>query len=559
MTIRVEIAGKGMVAEFPDGTDPSVIDAAIKRDYFSGAASAPPAPEPSPMPAIEGASPWEVGSVPTPGEVAGPAIRHGLPAVAGIAGGMVPGAGVVTGPLAAITTDLALSKLYGERETPDSQRETSFLTDVALGVAPAGLGAAYRAASKLIPAPLESKIASTIRYGIQKGVRPTVAGKGNFPQAEQYYQKAQSAVESIIENKSVLRFTDEAGNAVMGKLPKDLNQFAQAIDQTKRGIFTKYDQMVRASGDLGRTVDLDSVVSELNAFKGNRINQMVGGGGITRADSLIESMAGQKLSLSETQDMVALLNGRMKAFYANPSPDLASSAAIDALTANRLRSALDSAVEKYGYQELKNQYGALRSIEKEVSNRAIVDARKNTKGLIDFSDIASAAEAARAVASMSAGPAAAAGAIKAMKEYYKRLNNPNRIVGKMFSEVDRLIATRGGAIPLKALPPGPRAMPGPPDGSYVRGVPAEVQVTSNLGDVIPGAAPSNAAEQLGRSVAERSALWQSANPGVSAMERAYLGYPYKEPLALPPKGVTTRSIEMLDDWYKKYSVRPQVR
>ena len=74
-----------------------------------------------------------------------------------------------------------------------------------------------------------------------------------------------------------------------------------------------------------------------------------------------------------------------------------------------------------------------------------------------------------------------------MKEYYKRLNNPNRIVGKMFSEVDRLTATRGERS-AESLPV-PRAMPGPPDGSYVRGVPAEVQVTSNLGDVIPGAAP----------------------------------------------------------------------
>ena len=208
---------------------------------------------------------------------------------------MVPGAGFVTGPLAAITTDLALSKLHGARATPDSHPEASFLTDVALGVAPAGLGPAYRAASKLIPSPLESNIASTIRDGIQKSVRPTVAGKGNFPQAEQYYQKAQSAVESIIENKSVLRFTDEAGNAVMGKLPKDLNQFAQAIDQTKRGIFTKYDQMVRASGDR-RTVDLDSVVSVKRSATAS-IRWWAGRdhlGGFA-----IESMAGQKLSLPE--------------------------------------------------------------------------------------------------------------------------------------------------------------------------------------------------------------------------------------------------------------------
>lgn len=74
MPIRVEIEGKGMVAEFPDGTDPSVIDAAIKRDYFGGTPSpapqVPPTPEPPPIPSVEGASPWEAGEVPTGKEVA---------------------------------------------------------------------------------------------------------------------------------------------------------------------------------------------------------------------------------------------------------------------------------------------------------------------------------------------------------------------------------------------------------------------------------------------------------------------------------------------------------
>lgn len=44
MPIRVEIEGKGVVAEFPDGTDQAVIDAAIQRDFFS---KNPDAPKPS--------------------------------------------------------------------------------------------------------------------------------------------------------------------------------------------------------------------------------------------------------------------------------------------------------------------------------------------------------------------------------------------------------------------------------------------------------------------------------------------------------------------------------
>ena len=41
MSIQVEIEGKGQVAEFPDGTPPEIIDAAIKRDYFAKAEQKP--------------------------------------------------------------------------------------------------------------------------------------------------------------------------------------------------------------------------------------------------------------------------------------------------------------------------------------------------------------------------------------------------------------------------------------------------------------------------------------------------------------------------------------
>ena len=138
MTIRVEIAGKGMVAEFPDGTDPSVIDAAIKRDYFSGAASAPPAPEPVPMPAIEGASPWEAGDVPTVKEVAGavsPAVRPMLETGGLLAGGVyggVPGAALGYG-MGKGTADL-LDEYAGVKPIPSlPEKFLSSAKDVATG------------------------------------------------------------------------------------------------------------------------------------------------------------------------------------------------------------------------------------------------------------------------------------------------------------------------------------------------------------------------------------------------------------------------------------------
>jgi hypothetical protein len=397
-------------------------------------------PEPPPMAPIEGASPWEAGDVPEP-PTAGQVVRHGLPIVAGVAGGMVPGAGVVAGPLAAATTDLALSKIYGEGDG-GTERDTSFLTDVGIGVLPSTAKAGIGVVKKLIPAPIEKKIANVIKWGMDKGIRPSVVGKSNAPQAEKYYEKAQSAVESIIENKPNLQFTDEAGNAIKGELPKNLHQFSGAIDQTKRGIFKKYDSMVKTSDDLGKTVDLNPIVGELKLFTSNKVNKIAGGSGIGRAQDLTMEMAGNKLTLSEAQDLLAILNGRTKAFIKNPTPDMASGFAVDTMTANQLRMAIDSAVENVSYLPLRKQYGALREIEKEVQNRATVDARKNVVGLIDFADIATAAEAARALATMNPGAAGAAGAMKVIKEWYKHLNNPNRVIKSMFYDTERLIGKR---------------------------------------------------------------------------------------------------------------------
>lgn len=341
-----------------------------------------------------------------------------------------PAVGAAVGAAAGQTYDKLLGKDF---DLGTMARDTAI--GAGLGYAGKGLWKAATAVGK----PLEKKISDTIRHGIQKGIRPSVAGKANFKQTEQYFQKAQSAVESIIGNKANLQFTDDLGNAVKGELPKNLSQLAQAVDQTKREIFRQYDDIIQKSGGA---VDLAPVVSELETFGGGKIAKLVGGTGPNRAMELSENMKGQALTLSETQELIAALNNRLQYFYKNPSPDLAGHAAADALAANRLRTALDAAVEGSGYQALKNQYGALRSIEKEVSHRATVDARKNVKGLIDFADIASAAEAARALATMNPGSASASAAIKAMQMYYRYLNNPNRIVGSMFSDAEKLIQKR---------------------------------------------------------------------------------------------------------------------
>jgi tetratricopeptide (TPR) repeat protein len=108
-----------------------------------------------------------------------------------------------------------------------------------------------------------------------------------------------------------------------------------------------------------------------------------------------------------------------------------------------LRKALDEAVETTqgpGYQQLKNEFGALKSIEKDVNRRAGVHDRGNIKGLLDFSDLFSGHELVRGILTMRPEVMATAGVVKGLKNYYKYLNNPNRIVKTMFTKAEKAMA-----------------------------------------------------------------------------------------------------------------------
>jgi hypothetical protein len=80
----------------------------------------------------------------------------------------------------------------------------------------------------------EQQVDSAIKRGVEKAIRPQVAGKRTDPQIKQYYQRATDAVKNIISNRDNLVLTTAEGDIVRGELPQSLNQFSEAIDQTNR-------------------------------------------------------------------------------------------------------------------------------------------------------------------------------------------------------------------------------------------------------------------------------------------------------------------------------------
>lgn len=332
-------------------------------------------------------------------------------------------------------------------------------TDVTNAVQGATQGASdlYKSITSKSP----EQIDAMLNKYFTKGVKPSVAGKTKTSgQMDAYNDKAIGAVKTIVENKPNLDIKDEYGEST-GELPKNLNQFTQAIDQTKQNIFSQYDALAKNAGEAGAKVELTPIADELTTITNNPVMNDLHPDVVRYAQVRGDALRARGAYDTETaQAAIKSLNNSLDAFYKNPSYDTASKATVDSMIVNKLRSGLDSAIEGKGgdgYQELKNKYGQLKTIESDVVKRALVDARKNGRGLIDFTDIVSGADAVKGLLTMSPVEMARAGAMKGISAYYKYLNDPNTAIKKLFQTAEKNGAPPGsfnsGETPLQLQHP----------------------------------------------------------------------------------------------------------
>lgn len=310
--------------------------------------------------------------------------------------------------------------------------------NVAINAGIAGLIPVVGTAYKAFRVPNADKI---IDHSINKAVKPTVVGKHTSTQVKSYFEKARDAVKTIITNKDNIKLVDDDGVPKM--LPTSLKEFSQAIRNTKEILFKQYDDLAQSAGSKGAEVSLAPVASELAKVADNKVLQDVAPDVAQYATTRARALGTRgKYTAEEAQEAVKVLNQSLEAFYKNQSYDTASRAAIDSMIVNNLRASLDDIIEKSagsGYQSLKSQYGALKTIEKEVTHRTVVDARKNIKGLVDFTDIFSSGQVISGILTMNPGQIAQGFGQKGIATFIKSRNDPNRIVRKMFEQVDDIM------------------------------------------------------------------------------------------------------------------------
>src|SRR3990167_1762011 len=280
-------------------------------------------------------------------------------------------------------------------------------------------------------------ISQVVKKGISKGVRPTVTGKGTAQRTGEYWRRVQQGVVEIVKNQDNLGFVDELGTPV-SRLPKNLPEYAQAIERTKAKVYQTYATLSQQAGDVGARFSAKGIVSKLEEVSKDlkfapETRKYAGGlrGAIRELDGATPDVV---------QTRIEDLNQSLKGFYFGRVEK--AKAEVDASVAKLMRSELDNIIERatgQQYQYWKNVYGALTTVEKEVNHRAMVALRASPRGLFDLTDIFSGGQVLSGIFYGNPASVLAGATQYAIKSGIKSINNPNRIVTKMFQDVSSLL------------------------------------------------------------------------------------------------------------------------
>ena len=293
-------------------------------------------------------------------------------------------------------------------------------------------------AAKIALSPSEEAIQSNIVELFQKSIKPTA--KKTVAQGERYENQTLEALKTIKSNADSLNIQDTAGEIITGRTPQTISELSQALEQTKKTVFNQYDSLAKQAGTQGATIDAKPIAEEVLRVSQNKALQLTNPEVVKYAEGWAERLRNlDVLDTETTQAVIQNLNQNLQAFYRNPTYDSASKVAVDAVIANNFRMSLDRAIETATgkeYQVLKNQYSALKAIENDVTRAASRDARKNIKGLLDYTDIFTSGQMLSGVLSLNPAMFTKGAIERGFKEYLKFLNDPNRAIDNIFQKLN---------------------------------------------------------------------------------------------------------------------------
>lgn len=293
---------------------------------------------------------------------------------------------------------------------------------------------------------VNSKIDKKITDDFISAIKPSQSSLWNSKsETERYLAKAKDSVYTIVTRKEELTLTNEAWEVVKNKIPHSINQFNEATQQIKRNIYEEYSEISKTA-NIKTEVNYMPIIKELETLKTNRVfKDMPESQSLEKyIDSIISSFKENwwQRSILDAEELKKSYNSKLDAFYRNPTTNDYSKSNIDALVNNLIWKQLDDTILSATWDDyaiLKNQYWALRTIEKDINHRAIIEARKWWASITDHASILTVRDTVAAIGRWDIVRGWEWVATEWFKAVYKYINSPDRKIKNMFNAADKVI------------------------------------------------------------------------------------------------------------------------
>lgn len=306
-------------------------------------------------------------------------------------------------------------------------------------------------------AAIDRQIASNVRNTIPKIVRPSVQNVRGWTQVNKKLGAYEKAIPDMVKNTPEIN------------LDTALMDASKANYDTKISLWKQEHEMIANSGKKGAFVDykpfyeegLEMATSDkmykFNPAEARRLKDF-----ITR---MYEVNGRYVDPLIAEQDLVAL-NDMAKSYWKSTDPQYLGSGVNNERLAHSLRQQTYKAVDSMqgeNLADLRNRIGAQMAIEKELSNRALVDLRKPDAGFFDVVTAPAVGDFLSGLLTLRPAQMIRGAGMYIAKGELKRMNNGNVQMYKLWNKTRDLLEKRGDLLPqqMRKPPVQPLQLPEP--------------------------------------------------------------------------------------------------
>ena len=304
----------------------------------------------------------------------------------------------------------------------------------------------YRSINKKLQ-PVTEQAKDKITQYISKAIKPSTAGKTSN-QLQKIQGKQVEAFQVLKNNVKDIKLTNDIGEKV-SRTPKTVRELVSSIDDVKVKLFSRYDRLAREAGEKGANFNPIKTVSQLEKLSTDKAYSPSLRKYSKEVLSEIAELQGESPLI--VQSRIKELNESLAGYFAGRVEK--GRARIDASVAKALNEELDDVIFNFTggqWKQLRGQFSALKSLEKDATRAAQRIANRQAKGLGDLTDIFTGGDLISGVLTMNPAQATRGALGKGIQMYYKHINNPDRYIRKIFEELDNPLLNK---LPIKPTTP----------------------------------------------------------------------------------------------------------